>query len=192
MPIELADIQLNRIHKIATLEQAAFVYHRIPGLEGDVTQDLGRASVRLQIEGIFYGRPAKRKLEKLRTLHIKREPVDFIADILGKAYAAKVTLDRFEVIEAAREPGQYSYWLIVSEYVQPPKAAPGPTPVEQQLRIESKSMLEMASLPDALAFGSLPEISNPFNPLKGALDPVQEATKGLFASISGLKTLLDA
>lgn len=192
MPVELADIQLNRIHRISTLEQAAFVYHRIPGLEGNVTQDLGRHSVRLQIEGIFYGTRAKQDLEKLRALHIERKPVDFIADFLGTAYAARVTLDRFEVVEAAREPGQYSYWLIVSEYVQPPKAATGPSPVDQQLGIESKAMLEMASLPDALAFGSLPEISNPFDPLKGALDPVQEATKGLFDSISGLKTLLGA
>ena len=36
MPIELAGIRLDRIHKIVTLEQATLVSHRVPGLEGNV------------------------------------------------------------------------------------------------------------------------------------------------------------
>ena len=55
MPIELAGIELNRIHKIHTLEKADFASHRIPGSDGNVVQNMGRESVVMQIEGIFYG-----------------------------------------------------------------------------------------------------------------------------------------
>ncbi len=189
MPVELAGIKITRIHRIATVEQAAFVYHRVPGLEGNAAQNLGRDSIRLKIEGIFYGPKAKDDLEKLRGIYLKRDPVDFIAAVAGQSYAGKVTLDRFEVTEAADEPDQFSYALVVSEYVQPPKTATGAAAVNQSVKVNAKAMLNVATLPDALALGSLPEISNPFVPLKTALDPVKEATAGLQESMNGLRIL---
>ena len=188
MPIEIAGIKINRIHKIVTLEQAAFVYHRIPGQEGSAVQNLGRDSVRLQIEGIFFGPKAKEDLEQLRGVFIKRQPVDFIADLMGQAYAGKVALDRFEVTESAAEPQQFSYLLVVSEYVQPPKPAAAPA-VDSQIKLDAKAMLDVAALPDALALGSLPEISNPFVPLKDALEPAKQASGALLQSVGGLKKL---
>ena len=61
MPIEIGDITLSRIHKMTTIEQANFASHRIPGLDGNVVQNMGRDSVRLQIEGIYFGDVAPRK-----------------------------------------------------------------------------------------------------------------------------------
>ena len=190
MSVELAGITLTRLHRIAVLEEAAFVHHRVPGLEGDFLQDLGRQSVRLQIEGIFYGVAAKDDLDAIRALHLKREPVDFIADILGGAYAAKVLLTRLEVAEVADEPEQYSFSLIVSEYVEPPKAAGTMDAVNQNIALDAQAMLDVAALPDALSLGSLPDITNPFAPLQGSLDQVQGAAEGLQDAMSGLHTLL--
>jgi hypothetical protein len=189
MPIELAGIKIMRVHKIATLEQAAFVYHRIPGQEGNAVQNLGRDSVRLQIEGIFFGPKAKADLEKLRGVYLKRQPVDFIADVMGQAYTGKVTLDRFEVGETAHEPDQFSYTLVVAEYVQPPKPAAGAAAVNSQIKLDAQAMLDVAALPDALALGSLPEITNPFVPLKDALEPAKQASAALMQSVGGLKKL---
>lgn len=53
MAIEIAGIQLNRVHKIETIEQNNFVYHQIPGKQGNLVQNFGRDSVKLQIKGIF-------------------------------------------------------------------------------------------------------------------------------------------
>lgn len=69
MPIEIAGITLNRIHRITTVEQAGFVRHQVPGLEGNLVQDLGRNSVHLQVEGICYGEEAQDQLEEIRTLY---------------------------------------------------------------------------------------------------------------------------
>ena len=64
----------------------------------------------------------------------------------------------------------------------------GPTLL--QVKLDAQALLDIASLPDALALGSLPELTNPFTPLKNALDPVQEATTGLIDSVSSLKDIL--
>ncbi len=190
MPIELAGIKINRIHKITTLEQAAFVLHRTPGQEGNTIQNLGRDSISLQIEGIFFGPKAKDDLEQLRGKYIERQPVDFIADLMGQYYTGKVVLTRFEVMETAREPQQFSYILTVTEYVQPPKAAVTPTrAIADKVRLEARLALDIAGLPDALALGSMPEVANPFVPLKEALEPARQAAAGLMQSVEGLKKL---
>jgi hypothetical protein len=190
MPIELAGIKLTRIHKITTLEQAAFVYHRVPGQEGNAVQNLGRDSVRLQVDGIFFGEKAKEDMEKLRGVYIKRQPIDFIADVVGQYYTGKVVLDRFEVIQSASEPNEFGFSLIAAEYVQPPKQGAGAAQkVNSKIKMDAKAALDIASLPDALALGSMPEISNPFVPLKDSLEPAKQATEGLMQSMDGIKKL---
>ena len=121
MSIELGGVRFPRVHRIVTLEQAAFVYHRIPGQDGNLVQNLGRDSVRLQIEGIFYGPKAQESLATLRNFYVKRAEVDFVADIMDDAYAGKVTLDRLNVSQSADAPDQFSYTLVITEYVPPPK-----------------------------------------------------------------------
>ncbi len=193
MPIELAGIQLNRVHKIVTLEQPAFAYHRIPGLLGNVVQDLGRDSVRLQIEGIFFGPNALKDLDGLRKIHKKRDPVDFLAEIVGQAYFSQVTLESFEVFQLADAPEEYSYSLTVAEYVAPPKpaAAPAPSSVDVAIRVEAQGFIDIATLPDRLRLGSLPELTNPAEPLSGALGQITTASEGLQGVTTGLTSLFD-
>src|SRR5262245_25066080 len=82
---------------------------------------MGRASVQLQIEGIFYGATAQDDLEALRALFKNREPVDFLAEIVGEAYFSQVVITRFEVFEVAGSPDELSYVLHVMEHVEPPE-----------------------------------------------------------------------
>lgn len=192
MAIELARIQLNRVHKIATLEQAALVYHRVPGLEGNVVQELGRDSVRLQLEGIFYGSKAKDDLEALRKVYKQRQPVDFLAEIVGQAYFSQVTLERFEVRQLADYPEQFSYCLTIAEYVAPPKSAAADTAaVDAAIKRDAQNFMNAAMLPDSLTPGSIPNLTNPVAPLKGALSPVGEATKNLGTATGGLTSLFE-
>ena len=190
MPIQLADLTLNRVHRITTLEQSAFVHHRVPGAAGDVLQDMGRRSVRLRIDGICVGATATEDLDKLRGLYIAREPVDFIADVVGQTYVSRVAVDRLEVWDSADEPEQFSWTLTVSEYVEPPQRDTAAIDaVNASIAVDAAALMEVASLPDALALGSLPEISNPFEPLSGALTPVADGAKTLHQSMAGLKVL---
>ena len=180
MPIEIGGIQLNRVHRLATLEQAALAAHRIPGLEGSVVQDLGRASVQLRIEGICYGATANDDLEALRSLYKNRKPVDFLAEIVGEAYFSQVVITHFEVFEVAGNPDELSYVLHVLEHVEPPQpeaAAADLAAVDGAILADAQSFmaaaLAAASLPDLIA--SIPDLKNPLKPLAGAMDGVESA-----------------
>lgn len=188
MPVEIAGILLHRIHRITSVEQAALVYHRVPGLEGDLVQDMGRACVRLRIEGIFYGPTAADDLEALRKVSKARQPVDFLADIVGQAYFAQVTLDHLELVQAAREPEQFSFTLVVVEYVPPPQLAATTdfAGVDAGILAEAQNFMDLATLPDTL---SLPEFTDPTAPISGLLSGV-ETSMAPVGDVAGALTAL--
>jgi hypothetical protein len=188
MGIEIGGIALNRIHRISTLEQAAFVRHRVPGLEGDLVQDMGRASVRLGIEGIFFGDAAADDLTALRDLYKARAPVDFLADITGQAYFAQVILEQFEVVQQAGEVAQYSYRLQVAEYVEPPERNSdfGLDGVDTDLGLEALDFMDMIELPDLL---SVPDFGDPTPPLSAVLDGIKTALQPLTDATETLSAL---
>lgn len=188
MGIEIGGISLNRIHRMGTLEQASFVRHRVPGLEGDLVQDMGRASVRLQIEGIFFGEGAGDDLNALRDLYKARAPVDFLADITGQAYFAQVILEQLEVVQQAGELTQYSYRLQVAEYVEPPESSAdlGLDAVDMAVELEALDFMDMIELPDLL---SVPDFGDPTPPLSAVLDGVKTALAPLNAAASTLADL---
>ena len=177
MPIELASIVLQKIHRINTLEQVGYVRHRVPGLDGELAQELGRQSVRLQIEGMFYGADAESELAKLRKIYRQKQAVEFLADILGNAYFAEVLIDRLEVRQRADEPSQYSYSLVITEYIKPPEAVLLEVPsVDTGILAEAKSFMDAVRLPDLL---DLPEFKDPTTPLDGMLSGLRLALEPL-------------
>jgi DNA circularisation protein N-terminus len=189
MPIEIGGIQLNRVHRLATLEQTALVAHRLPGMEGSVVQNLGRPSVQLQVEGICYGATAQDDLEALRTLYKTREPVEFLAEIVGEAYFSQVVITRFEVLEVAGHPDEFSYVLHIMEYVEPPEpeAVSDVAAVDAAILDDAQNFMEAATLPDLI--GSIPNITNPLAPLEGAMDGVEAAMSGLASVSAPLQSL---
>jgi len=191
MSIEIAGIQLNRVHHIETLEQGNFIYHRIPGSQGNVVQNMGRDSVCLQLQGIFYGAQAQKDLAGLRQVYQKREAVDFLAEIVGQSYFSQVILERFEVVQSAHDPEQFSYALTIAEFVKPSSASATSISVDAAIKADAANFLTIATLPDTLQFGAFPEITNPIAPLTTAIAPIQAATQMLDTAASGLKSLFN-
>ncbi len=191
MPIELGGIVLDRIHRVSTLENAGYTHHRVPGLQGHIVQDQGRDALRLQIEGIFYGPKALESLTDLRKKYLDRVALDLLAEITGQLYASQVIIDRMEVVQSAGLPDQFSYTLTVTEYVEPPPAArAGAAGLDDLAALEAGQLMDVMALPDALSLGSIPEVSNPFEPLKKSLSPVQDAAIGVLEAAASLRTLL--
>lgn len=188
MAVKLAGIDLQRVHRIQTLEQNHFVYHRIPGMQGNLVQNLGRDSVRLEIQGIFYGVKAQESLEALRKVYKQQKPVDFMADVVGQAYFSQVTIERFEVVQSSQEPDQFSYSLAIAEYA-PITSQTSATNIDKNIKKDAAGFMTAALLPDALQMGAMPEITNPVEPLKPALEPIQETVSSLDESLAGLKAL---
>jgi len=191
MAIELNGIELTQVHKITTLESGGFVNHQVPGMQGEVSQDIGRQSLQLQIDGIFYGDEKDKSLKALRDVYLKREPVEFLAQITGQAYAAKVIIDSLHIMEASGHIDQYTYQLVIVEYVEPPSSlSAGTNAINAQVELEAMEIMELMEIPDMLALGSIPELSNPVEPLKGVLTPVQEASSAFLDASQGLLKIL--
>jgi hypothetical protein len=188
MAIEIGGISLSRIHHLSTLEEAAYVRHRVPGLEGDLVQDMGRASVRLNIEGAFFGETALDDLNALRDVYKAREAVDFLADITGAAYFAQVILESFEVVQEAGDIEQYNFRVVVAEYVEPPDDGfdLGLDEVDLGLELEALDFMDMLELPDLL---SIPDFGDPTPPLAAVLDGIKGTLGGLTESAGILSEL---
>ncbi|MEL6537033.1 MAG: DNA circularization N-terminal domain-containing protein [Bacteroidota bacterium] len=191
MAIEINGIELKFVHRVTTQESGGYVAHHVPGMAGDLSQDVGRSSLSVQIDGIFYGDEISQELSKLRDTHLKREPVEFLAQITGQAYAAKVLIDSLKVMETGELPDQYTYQLVVVEYIEPPAAGglADAAAVNQLAALEAAQLTDLMEIPDMLSMGSIPELSNPVEPLKGALSPVQEASSAVLEAAQGLKSL---
>lgn len=188
MSIEIAGITLNRVHRIKTLEQSSLVYQQVPGMQGSVVQNIGRQSTRLQVNGIFYGVKAQEDLEKLRKAYKQQKPVNFLADIVGQAYFSQVVVECFEVQQSTAYPDQFSYVLTIAEFVANQSKA---SPSHVNASVKKMAIAHMAglTLPDALKIGTLPEVSNPFAPLKVSIDPVKEIMKTLDTALDSFKGL---
>lgn len=175
MAIELGSIKLDKISRIQTLEQTNVVRFQIPGMEGELAQNLGRPAVRLRISGIFYGPTAAKRLEGLRKMHLAKEAVEFLADIVGKAFFALVVLDRFEVVQDANDPDQFSYLLEVVEYKEPPKPVLLDLPkVNERIFEDARQFMTSVLLSDQL---DLPNIKDPTTPIKDMLTGVKKTLK---------------
>lgn len=191
MAIEISGIELTNVHRITTLEGGGYIQQQVPGREGDVSQDIGRQSLQLQIDGIFYGKDIEKDLNSLRDVYLKREPVEFLARITGQAYASKVLIDSMRVMDSGDQVDQLTYQLIVVEYVEPPSSSLVDTGmVDATVDLEAMQIMELMEIPDMLALGSIPEVSNPVEPLKGALSPIKEASSAFVEASKGLSVLL--
>ncbi len=123
MAVELGPLSLERLTHIAVAEQARLARHAVPGLAGDLVQVLGRPSVQLHIEGVFFGADAAEQLKKLRQLHWDAAPVDFFADAVGEGYFARVVLGGLQVRQSAGGGDEFAYGCDLVEYVEPPEPA---------------------------------------------------------------------
>lgn len=184
--------EVPRIERIETLEDRRIARLPVPGLLGDIQQDLGAASLTVEIEGSLHGDEARDDfLQSLRESFRAGDPVSFAADIVTAAELEQVLIDELQLEEVNDSADGFRYRIVLREYVEPP--AP-PAPIDDLgsgLGADLDSLaslgLDGLNLPDLL--GALPNVSNPLPPLQGALGSVQSATAQVPDLLGGLKAV---
>lgn len=183
----LGDLELPCIESIRCLERRRLACHGVPGLAGDLYQDLGTESLVVEIIGSLQGDDRRDQfLEALREQYIAGDPISFVADILTATELEQVLIDQLEVEESNLWDRPVSYRLVLRQYVEPPE----PVASFDDLGLELDAELDLLAglgldgleLPDLLA--AIPEIGNPVEPILPALD-------GADSIVSGLGSLLD-
>lgn len=198
MAVELGNVTLTQLTKVAVREQAHIVRHRVPGLSGDLAQTLGRPSVEVHLEGIFYGQTAADDLAGLRTAYLDRQPIDFLAESVGEGYFSQVLITELNVSQHAGMIDQFSFSCQAIEYVEPPEpAAADPLGgLETDLLGEAAAFVddvqnaleEVSDLVDLIAnapnfadpTGRLPEMLTSFSDITGGGLGILQTIQGLF------------
>ncbi len=132
MNIELDSIPLNKtgveeirnVHNINTSDKRTMVEYEIPGMEGNVFQNLGRSPVKISFDGTLQGKTARSNLEVLRSKFKQGMPLPFNSDISGAADVTKVLIEDLSIEEVAGITERYRYSIVLKEYKEPP---PEPT-----------------------------------------------------------------
>jgi hypothetical protein len=120
MTIELAGINLTQLTQVTVQEQTRIAHHAVPGMAGDLAQVLGRPSVVVEFQGIFYGETATADLQQLRDAQLDQQPVDFFTAAIGEGFFTQVLIKQLQVAQRVGYPNQFDFQCQVVEYVEPP------------------------------------------------------------------------
>lgn len=140
----LGDLELQQVQEIETDGDQVILRHRVPGLEGDFLQGLGRRGGRITVAGVLTGPEAGEGLAALRERFRAAQPVSFVSDIATATRVDEVLVEEMEVRELAGKPERFEYHLVLREYTEPepvtteppPEIPPPPLPETATLIVE--------------------------------------------------------
>lgn len=183
-----------RIERIAAVESRRLAVLPVPGLSGDLHQDLGRGALAVEIVGSLNGDEARDGfLKEIREKFLAGEPVDFVADIVKESELERVLIEELRVEEVAADPDAFRYRIVLREYTEPPEP---PTPAADfglELDAELDGLadlgLDLLDLP-AIAAG-IPKVGDVLAPLKPAAENLKGALSKAGELLDPLKKLLE-
>jgi hypothetical protein len=112
--------QVQGVEQVRTLEARRIARLQVPGLSGDLQQDLGRRAARVSIEGSLCAADVRDDfLSRLRDAFRAGTPVSFVADIVAGTRLDAVLVEAFDLSEVNDAADAFRYRIVLVEYVQP-------------------------------------------------------------------------
>lgn len=184
----LDSFELPNIESIRSLENRRLACHGVPGLVGDLHQDLGAESLVVEIVGSLQGDKNRDDFfEAIREKFKSGEPVPFVADILTATELEEVIIEQLDVAEQNQWDRPLLYRIVLRQYVEPPEPITAfddlGLELDPELDLLANLGLDGLELPDLLI--NIPELGNPVEPILPALD-------GTDSAVSGIGSLLDS
>jgi hypothetical protein len=189
----IGDWELPCIERVELHQARRQVRLGVPGLHGDLHQDLGAESLAVTITGSLSGADARSGfLEALQELFLAGDPVPFVADIVESSELEDVVILGFDVVETDEWVDAVRYRIMVRQYVEPPE----PPPLVPELPLDdlagladlAGNLLDGLDLPALL--GGVPDLADPSEPIRPALGAAREAVAGVPAMLGGLRDAL--
>jgi hypothetical protein len=181
------------IERITAREARRLAVLPVPGLSGDLHQDLGRSAMVVEITGSLSTDEARDAfLKDLREQFLAGEPVDFVADIVKESELERVLIDELRLEEAAGDSAAFRYRIALREYTEPPEPpAPGPDfglELGPELDLQAELGLDALDLPAIAA--DVPQVGDVLAPLKPAADNLKSQLGNADVLLTPLKNLL--
>lgn len=118
----LGDISLQYVQHLEHSLDGGYRQTRIPGLAGELQQNIGRLSHNIFISGTLFGEDASSQLETLQQTATSGEELTFAANIVSALELQKVVITQFHATESAERPDSWQYQLVLQE--SPPLPPP--------------------------------------------------------------------
>lgn len=185
--------EVPRIEGLSTHEARRLAVLPVPGLSGDLHQDMGRGALAVEIFGSLFGDEARDKfLKELREKFLAGEPVDFVADIVGESELEQVLIESFQLDELAAPADTFHYRIALREHTEPPEP-PGFGPdfgldVDLDIGLDADLGLDLLDLPALLI--DLPQIGDLLSPVKAAADDLKAKLSKSGELLTDLKNIL--
>ena len=185
----LGSWELPCVERVELLESRRLARLGVPGLVGDLHQDLGAQSLTVAITGSLEGDQRRSDLlGSLQEAFLAGEPLPFVADIVESSELENVVIASFEVVETSEQRGDTFYRIVLRQYVEPPPPPSGlpelPDDLLGDLTDLAGSLLDAMDLPGLL--GDVPTLTDPTEAIKPALDQVRSAVQVVPAALDGL------
>jgi hypothetical protein len=181
---------IERIHAVEARRLAVLP---VPGLSGDLHQDLGRGAMGLEIIGSLSTDDARDDfLKQIREKFLAGDPVSFVADIIKESHLEQVLIEELEFEEVADDPDSFRYRIVLREYTEPPEP-PAPNADfggELNADLDLSAALGLGALDIPGLTGNIPQIGDLLAPLKPAASNLKDKLGGAGALFDPLKKLL--
>ncbi len=186
------------IERVAALESRRLAVLPVPGLSGDLQQDLGRGALAVEITGSLQGDESRDEmLAELRAKFLAGQPVDFVADIVNESELERVVVEVLDLEEAASELDTVRFRVVLREYTEPPEPPPSPgigadfgTELDTDLDLEAALGLDLLDLPAILVpVPDLPALDELLSPIEPAAEGLRETLReaaGVFDPLRGI------
>jgi hypothetical protein len=178
----IGEWEVPRIEHVRTLEARRLARLSVPGLSGDLHQDLGHHSLVVEIAGSLHGDSERDDfLNRVREPFKAGEPLAFVADITTATELEQVLIEHLDLVEGNDHADSFRYTIRLRQYVEPPEP---PTPIDElgaDLGAELDALAALGDLGLELPglLGDIPSIGDPTPPLRAALEAVETAVAPL-------------
>ncbi|MEO8619775.1 MAG: hypothetical protein ABI625_01845 [bacterium] len=180
------------IERIASFERRRLAVLPVPGLSGDLHQDMGRGALAIEITGSLATDETRDQfLKDVREKFLAGDPVDFVADIAKESELERVLIEELRFEEAANDADMFRYWIVLREYTEPPEP-PAPSldlGAELGLDLDALASLGLDALDLPALLGEVPEVGEILEPLKPAAAALKEAVSKAASVLDPIKQL---
>ena len=189
----IGDWELPCIERVELHQARRQVRIGVPGLLGDLHQDLGVESLAVTITGSLSGAETRSGfLEALQEQFRSGDPVPFVADIVESSELEDVVIVSFDVVETDEWVDAVRYRIVLRQYVEPPEPPPlvPELPLDDLARLAdlAGNLLDGLDLPALL--GGVPALADPSEPIRPALGTARDAVADVPALLGGLREAL--
>jgi hypothetical protein len=173
------------IERIRAVEARRLAVLPVPGLGGDLHQDLGRSALGVEIIGSLNSDDARDDfLKQIREKFLAGDPVDFVADIVKESKLERVLIEELAFEEVAGDPDWFRYRIVLREYTEPPSPPAADFGAELGADLDLAASLGLDALDLPAIAGNIPKIGD-------LLAPLQPAASNLKDKLSQAGSLLD-